>query len=123
MIGLYLRIEKQMSIPFLILFLNISSIKCQSKENQSELPFEGFKRFVQDPLETSDLLSFNRVKNILLENPGAQNAPSPVAGRGLECCATARTFNTGSASGAAVTTCKARARCSGATATQATSLP
>jgi diguanylate cyclase (GGDEF)-like protein len=44
-------------------------------ENQSELPFEGFKRFVKDPLEASDPLSFNRVKNIFLENPGAQNDP------------------------------------------------
>ncbi|HMD68810.1 MAG TPA: GGDEF domain-containing protein [Chitinivibrionales bacterium] len=44
-------------------------------ENQSELPFEGFKRFVQEPLEADDPLSFDRVKNIFLENPGAPSDP------------------------------------------------
>jgi|WetSurMetagenome_2_1015567.scaffolds.fasta_scaffold00025_32 diguanylate cyclase (GGDEF)-like protein len=44
-------------------------------ENNSELPFEGFKRFVQDPLEAADPISFGRVKNILLESPTAQSDP------------------------------------------------
>ncbi len=44
-------------------------------ENQSELPFDGYKRFVQEPLETSDAVSFNRVKSIFLDNPVASKDP------------------------------------------------
>jgi|GEM_PF-849021 diguanylate cyclase (GGDEF)-like protein len=44
-------------------------------QNQSELPFEGFKQFVQEPLETGDPVSFDRVKSIFLDTPGAPNDP------------------------------------------------
>jgi diguanylate cyclase (GGDEF)-like protein len=44
-------------------------------QNQSELPFEGFKHLVQDPLETDDPASFERVKSIFLDTPGAPNDP------------------------------------------------
>ncbi len=44
-------------------------------ENQAELPFEGFKRFVQDPLETSDPVSFSRIKSIFLDSPAAPSDP------------------------------------------------
>jgi diguanylate cyclase (GGDEF)-like protein len=44
-------------------------------ENQAELPFEGFRRSVQDPLETSDPVSFSRIKSIFLDNPAAPSDP------------------------------------------------
>ncbi len=46
-----------------------------SIQNQSELPFEGFKHLVRDPLETDDPTSFDRVKSIFLDSPGAPNDP------------------------------------------------
>jgi diguanylate cyclase (GGDEF)-like protein len=42
---------------------------------QGELPFEGFKRFVQDPLQINDPLSFERIKSILLNFRDAPQDP------------------------------------------------
>lgn len=44
-------------------------------ENQSELPFDGFKRFVQEPLERGDPVSFNRIKSIFLDTSGMPADP------------------------------------------------
>jgi len=44
-------------------------------QNQTELPFEGFKQFVATPLEQSDPISFERIKTIFLEMP--QNPSDP----------------------------------------------
>jgi diguanylate cyclase (GGDEF)-like protein len=43
--------------------------------DQTELPFEGFKQFIQDPLETSDPQSFERIKSILIDVPGTPSDP------------------------------------------------
>jgi diguanylate cyclase (GGDEF)-like protein len=43
--------------------------------DQTELPFEGFKQFIQDPLETSDPLSFERIKSIFIDVPGKPPDP------------------------------------------------
>jgi diguanylate cyclase (GGDEF)-like protein len=40
-----------------------------------ELPFEGFKHFIQDPLEATDPVSYGRIKSIFLEVTGAPADP------------------------------------------------
>jgi diguanylate cyclase (GGDEF)-like protein len=43
--------------------------------DQTELPFEGFKQFIQGPLEISDPLSFERIKSIFIDVPGKPPDP------------------------------------------------
>jgi diguanylate cyclase (GGDEF)-like protein len=46
-----------------------------SMENQPELPFEGFKQLVQQPLEKDDPHSFEQIKTIFLNIPGVPADP------------------------------------------------
>ena len=43
--------------------------------DQTELPFDGFKQCIQDPLEISDPPSFERIKSILIDLPGTSSDP------------------------------------------------
>jgi diguanylate cyclase (GGDEF)-like protein len=43
--------------------------------DQTELPFEGFKQFIQEPLEISDPPSFERIKSIFIDVPGTPSDP------------------------------------------------
>jgi diguanylate cyclase (GGDEF)-like protein len=46
-----------------------------SMDNQSELPFEGFKQLVQEPLEKDDPHSFEQIKTVFLNFPGVPADP------------------------------------------------
>ena len=43
--------------------------------DQKELPFDGFKQLIQDPLELSDPPSFERIKSIFIDVPGTFSDP------------------------------------------------
>jgi diguanylate cyclase (GGDEF)-like protein len=44
-------------------------------QDLKELPFEGFGHFIQDPLEANDPVSYERIKSIFIEMPGAPPDP------------------------------------------------
>jgi diguanylate cyclase (GGDEF)-like protein len=46
-----------------------------SMEHQPELPFEGFKQLVQEPLERDDPYSFEQIKTMFLDIPGVPADP------------------------------------------------
>jgi diguanylate cyclase (GGDEF)-like protein len=45
---------------------------------ESELPFEGFKELIQNPLEKSDPISFERIKRMFLDTASAQAHADPI---------------------------------------------
>jgi diguanylate cyclase (GGDEF)-like protein len=44
-------------------------------QDQAELPFPGFRQYIQEPLEMNDPVSFERIKSIFIDVPGVPADP------------------------------------------------